>query len=151
MTEQALIEQLINSFADCDAPIVSDYGYGILTERVIAAIASLQHERSRVLAIDSKNLSAYRSLNITAVKPNYKQAIQLLGLEAAPTREEDTPINLIRLICPDIYVKGGDYTKQTLPEALIVEELGGVVKILPFVENRSTISIIQRICQQSGG
>jgi D-beta-D-heptose 7-phosphate kinase/D-beta-D-heptose 1-phosphate adenosyltransferase len=84
-TEQALIEQLINSFADCDAPIVSDYGYGILTERVIAAIASLQHERSRVLAIDSKNLSAYRSLNITAVKPNYKQAIQLLGLEAAPT------------------------------------------------------------------
>ena len=80
-----MIEQLINSFADCDAPIVSDYGYSILTERVIAAIASLQHERSRVLAIDSKNLSAYRSLNITAVKPNYKQAIQLLGLEAAPT------------------------------------------------------------------
>ena len=32
--------------------------------------------------------------------------------------EEDTPINLIRLICPDIYVKGGDYTKQRLPEAL---------------------------------
>jgi D-beta-D-heptose 7-phosphate kinase/D-beta-D-heptose 1-phosphate adenosyltransferase len=29
-TEQALIEQLINSFADCDALIVSDYGYGIL-------------------------------------------------------------------------------------------------------------------------
>ncbi len=47
--------------------------------------------------------------------------------------EEDTPINLIGLICPDIYVKGGDYTKQTLPEALIVEELGGVVEILPFV------------------
>ena len=47
-TEQALIEQLTNSFADCDALIVSDYGYGILTERVIAAIASLQHERSRV-------------------------------------------------------------------------------------------------------
>ncbi len=65
--------------------------------------------------------------------------------------EEDTPINLIGLICPDIYVKGGDYTKQTLPEALIVEELGGVVEILPFVENRSTKSIIQRICQQSGG
>ncbi len=43
-TEQVLIEQLINSFADCDALIVSDYGYGILTERVIAAIASLQHE-----------------------------------------------------------------------------------------------------------
>ena len=65
--------------------------------------------------------------------------------------EEDTPINLIRLICPDIYVKGGDYTKQTLPEALIVEELRGVVEILPFIENRSTSIIIQRICQQNGG
>ena len=84
-TEQALIEQLTNSFADCDALIVSDYGYGILTERVIAAIAQVQQNRECVVAIDSKNLSAYRSLNITAVKPNYKQAIQLLGLEAAPT------------------------------------------------------------------
>ncbi|HEY9779874.1 MAG TPA: D-glycero-beta-D-manno-heptose 1-phosphate adenylyltransferase [Leptolyngbyaceae cyanobacterium] len=401
-TEQALIEQLTNSFADCDALIVSDYGYGILTERVIAAIAQVQQNRERVVVIDSKNLSAYRSLNITAVKPNYKQAIQLLGLEAAPTPsqsrseqiashaekllhltgaqivavtldaegaivfdrqhqlhrttsakasssgtsgagdtyvsaltlalaakapmsaaadlaaaaaavvvgkdgttacsiqelrqflcgevegaeaenltsclshrstpsspltsvqtryiaslplaprhsaldfidkyladlnqlsdrltcyraadrrivftngcfdilhaghvsylsraralgdiliigvnsdasvsrlkgstrpinplpdriqvlaalscvdclisfEEDTPINLIRLICPNVYVKGGDYTKQTLPEALIVEELGGVVEILPFIENRSTTIIIQRICQQNGG
>ena len=122
-----------------------------MTERVIVAIAFLQHERSRVLAIDSKNLSAYRSLNISAVKPNYKRAIQLLGLEAAPTPEEDTPINLIRLICPDIYVKGGDYTKQTLPEALIVEELGGVVEIIPFVENRSPKLMIQRICQKNGG
>ena len=61
--------------------------------------------------------------------------------------EEDTPINLIRLICPDVYVKGGDYTKERLPEASIVEELGGMVQILPFLEDRSTTSMITRICQ----
>jgi D-beta-D-heptose 7-phosphate kinase/D-beta-D-heptose 1-phosphate adenosyltransferase len=61
--------------------------------------------------------------------------------------EEDTPINLIRLVRPDVYVKGGDYTKETLPEALIVEELGGRVEILPFIENRSTTTIIKRVCQ----
>lgn len=61
--------------------------------------------------------------------------------------DEATPINLIQLIRPDIYVKGGDYTKETLPEASVVEQLGGVVEILAFVENRSTTSIIKRICQ----
>lgn len=51
------------------------------------------------------------------------------------------------MVCPDVYVKGGDYTKETLPEAALVEQLGGVVELLPFVENRSTSSIIERICK----
>lgn len=61
--------------------------------------------------------------------------------------DEDTPSNLIHIIRPDVYVKGGDYTKQTLPEAPLVEQLGGIVQILPLVENRSTTSIIERIRQ----
>jgi D-beta-D-heptose 7-phosphate kinase/D-beta-D-heptose 1-phosphate adenosyltransferase len=65
--------------------------------------------------------------------------------------DEDTPSNLIRLVCPDIYVKGGDYTKQTLPEAPLVEQLGGVIELLPFIENRSTSSIIERIRQSNNG
>lgn len=59
--------------------------------------------------------------------------------------DDNTPSNLIRIIRPDIYVKGGDYTKQTLPEASLVEQLGGDVQILPLVKNRSTTSIIERI------
>ena len=57
----------------------------------------------------------------------------------------DTPRELIRVIRPDIFVKGGDYTRQTLPEASLVEELGGDVEILPYLENHSTTSIIERI------
>jgi len=391
-TEQTLIDQLERCFPECDAVVVSDYGYGILTARVIQAIAKLQQSQPRILVVDSKNLTAYRHVGVTAVKPNYHQAIQLLGIPSAepaaradqiaahqgqlldltgaqiaavtldaegalifegdrsphrtyarravnyhatgagdtfvsaltlalaakvstpdaadfaasaaavvvgkagtsvcsaqelresffraegaeeaegaggarvngfpsnrfqspefihgevgkicaeitgneaqglfrdssslvtriasyrdrgyrivftngcfdilhaghvsylnrakalgdiliigvnsdasvsrlkgPSRpinpledrlqilaalscvdllvafNEDTPSNLIQLICPDVYVKGGDYTKQTLPEALLVEQLGGVVQILPFVENRSTTGIIERI------
>jgi len=354
-TEQALIDELERCFANCDAILVSDYGYGILTQRVIEAIAKLQQSQPRVLVVDSKNLTAYRHVGVTAVKPNYDQAIQLLGvpitepsarvaqiaayqgrlleltgariaavtldaegalifegnhsphrtyarraihnhttgagdtfvsamtlalaagaptpaaadlaasaaamvvvqdgttacsaqelretllipsLEAAekycpspsslvarvtsyrasgyrivftngcfdilhaghvsylnrakalgdiliigvnsdvsvnrlkgPSRpinplwdriqvlsalgcvdhlvhfDDDTPSNLIQMVRPDVYVKGGDYTKETLPEASLVEQLGGVVQILPFVENRSTTSIIERICK----
>lgn len=380
-TEQALINELERCFADCDAVIVSDYGYGILTSRVIQTIAKLQQSSPRILVVDSKNLTAYRHVGVTAVKPNYNEAVQLLGLEAlhattlsdrnaradqiathgerlldltgaqiaavtldaegaivferdrsasleeirpsyrtyarpanhsrasgagdtfvsaltlalaaaAPTPvatnlaasaaavvvgkdgtttcsvqelrqylfahplteshnhrvttadkyvldlnsliarveserasgrrivftngcfdilhaghvsylnrakalgdiliigvnsdasvsrlkgssrpinalqdriqvlsalgcvdhlvpfDDDTPINLIRMVRPDVYVKGGDYTKETLPEALVVEQLGGAVQILPFVENRSTTSIIERICGKKGG
>lgn len=368
-TERALIEQLERCFLECDAIIVSDYGYGILTERVIGAIAKLQQTQPRILVVDSKRLTAYRNANVTAVKPNYNEAVQLLGIEALQasvnnceartdqiatykerlldltnaqivavtldaegaiiferncaayrtyaqtanqsratgagdtfvsaltlalaaktttpvatelaasaaavvvgkngttacsvrelrellyikeqrsrgdylpftatdkyvtdisslvvrltsyrasgrrivftngcfdilhaghvsylnrarllgdiliigvnsdvsvsrlkglTRpinplseriqvlaglnsvdylipfDEDTPSNLIQVICPDVYVKGGDYTKETLPEAPIVEQLGGVVEILPFVENCSTTSMIERVCK----
>jgi D-beta-D-heptose 7-phosphate kinase/D-beta-D-heptose 1-phosphate adenosyltransferase len=65
--------------------------------------------------------------------------------------DEDTPSNLLRIVRPDIYVKGGDYTKKTLPEAPLVEQLGGVVELLPFIENRSTSKIIERICQLKNG
>lgn len=59
--------------------------------------------------------------------------------------EEDTPETLIRALRPDLYVKGGDYTLDRLPEAGLVDSLGGEVRILPYVEDRSTTGIIERI------
>lgn len=59
--------------------------------------------------------------------------------------EEDIPYKLIRLIKPDIFVKGGDYNRQTLPEAELVEALGGEVIILPYIQDHSTTGIIERI------
>jgi D-beta-D-heptose 7-phosphate kinase/D-beta-D-heptose 1-phosphate adenosyltransferase len=59
--------------------------------------------------------------------------------------DADTPAHLIRAIRPDVFVKGGDYTRETLPEAPLVEELGAALCILPFVEDRSTTGIIARI------
>ncbi|WP_423149212.1 D-glycero-beta-D-manno-heptose 1-phosphate adenylyltransferase [Rubrolithibacter danxiaensis] len=58
---------------------------------------------------------------------------------------EDTPIELIKAARPHIYAKGGDYTKETLPEAKIVEELGGEVVFVPLVPDHSTTLIIRRI------
>lgn len=58
---------------------------------------------------------------------------------------ENTPINLIKIVKPDIFVKGGDYTKEKLPEAMIVERLGGQIQILPYMENHSTTQIITQI------
>ena len=59
--------------------------------------------------------------------------------------EGDTPEDLIRQLQPDVYVKGGDYTEDQLPEAAIVREAGGEVVLLDYLAGRSTTSIVQRI------
>ena len=56
---------------------------------------------------------------------------------------EDTPVELIRAVRPDVHAKGGDYeSANILPETPVVRELGGDVVILPLVPNRSTSRII---------
>lgn len=59
--------------------------------------------------------------------------------------DEDTPHDLIRAVRPNVFVKGGDYTRDRLPEAGLVEALGGEVRILSFVADRSTTGLIEKI------
>ena len=58
---------------------------------------------------------------------------------------EKTAEELIAEVKPDIYVKGGDYTLETLPEAKIVQSYGGKVEFIPMVAGRSTTNIINKI------
>ncbi|HBB24839.1 MAG TPA: D-glycero-beta-D-manno-heptose 1-phosphate adenylyltransferase [Bacteroidetes bacterium] len=57
---------------------------------------------------------------------------------------DDTPLGLIESIVPDVLVKGGDYTRQTIVGADVVEAHGGRVVTIPLVEGRSTTGIINR-------
>jgi rfaE bifunctional protein nucleotidyltransferase chain/domain len=59
--------------------------------------------------------------------------------------DEETPIELIRTITPDILVKGGDYKIETVVGADFVLNYGGSVEIIPFLEGYSTTGIIQNI------
>ncbi|TMR08344.1 D-glycero-beta-D-manno-heptose 1-phosphate adenylyltransferase [Nonomuraea turkmeniaca] len=59
--------------------------------------------------------------------------------------DEDTPERLLSMIRPDLYVKGGDYTPEMLPEAPLVRALGGEVRVLGYLPDRSTTAIIGRM------
>ncbi|MBR5914517.1 MAG: D-glycero-beta-D-manno-heptose 1-phosphate adenylyltransferase [Selenomonadaceae bacterium] len=75
----------------------------------------------------------------------------LLGLKAVDHViffGEQTAENLIAEIQPDIYVKGGDYTLETLPEAKIVQSYGGRVELVNLVAGKSTTNIIEKISAQ---
>lgn len=78
-TEDELIGRLSEIADDIDGLIVSDYGYGVVTERIVTAIAELQRRRPRVLVVDARDLRRYRDIGATAVKPNYGEAVRLLG------------------------------------------------------------------------
>ncbi len=80
-SEQRLIAHLVRLHVQCDAVVISDYNYGVLTPRVLETLRELQASEPRLVVVDSKRLSVYRELRVTAVKPNYEEALQLLGLE----------------------------------------------------------------------
>ncbi len=58
---------------------------------------------------------------------------------------EQTPVNLIEKIRPDIYVKGGDYEIDTLAETHLVKSWGGKAIAIPFLYERSTTSLLGKI------
>jgi D-beta-D-heptose 7-phosphate kinase/D-beta-D-heptose 1-phosphate adenosyltransferase len=69
----------------------------------------------------------------------------LLMTDAVILFEEDTPLELIKLIMPDVIVKGGDYTVEQIAGAKEVLANGGEVKIVPIVEGFSTTGIIEKM------
>ena len=63
--------------------------------------------------------------------------------------DEDTPINLIDALRPDILVKGGDYTPATVVGADLLTQWGGRVEIVPIIQNKSTTAIVNKIHNRS--
>jgi D-beta-D-heptose 7-phosphate kinase/D-beta-D-heptose 1-phosphate adenosyltransferase len=63
--------------------------------------------------------------------------------------DQDTPLELIAAIKPDVLVKGADYRKEQVVGWDIVESYGGRVALAPLVEGRSTSAVIQRIIEAS--
>lgn len=76
------------------------------------------------------------------------RAVVMAGQEAVSLVtwfDEDTPVEIIGEIRPDILVKGGDYDMTRLPETKLVESWGGHALALPFVQGYSTTGLVQKI------
>jgi rfaE bifunctional protein nucleotidyltransferase chain/domain len=84
------------------------------------------------------------------INPQDDRAYVLAGLASVDFVThfgEDTPRELIARLLPDVLVKGGDYTRESIAGADEVEAAGGRVEVIPLVPGRSTTSIVQRIRQ----
>lgn len=83
-----------------------------------------------------------RPINTESDRATVLQALR--SVDHVVLFEQDTPLELITAIVPDILVKGGDYTRETIVGADVVEEHGGRVVTIPLVEGRSTTNVITR-------
>lgn len=59
--------------------------------------------------------------------------------------DEQTPLELLKIVKPDLYVKGGDYDIETLAETKLVRSWGGDARAISFVDGYSTTSLVRRI------
>ena len=81
------------------------------------------------------------------------RAAVLLGLrsvDAVVRFDEDTPLELIQALRPDVLVKGGDYTPETVVGREFVEAQGGRLILIPFLPGHSTSKIEARILSGRG-
>lgn len=64
--------------------------------------------------------------------------------------DEDTPLEVVTALLPDVIVKGGDYTTDTIVGADLVCANGGRVVVVPLIEGQSTTSTIERMRAEQG-
>ena len=123
--------------------------FDILHQGHIASLSSAASEADiLIIGLNSDASTKRLKGDSRPVNNENSRALLLASLaivDAVIIFEEDTPLNLIRLILPDVLVKGGDYTIDQIAGADEVVSSGGKVVINPILEGFSTTSIIEQI------
>lgn len=127
--------------------------FDILHEGHIASLSQAASEGDYLIVGLNSNASVKRLKGPTRpVNNEHSRALLLASLlivDAVVIFEEDTPLELVKAIMPDVMVKGGDYTVDQIEGAKEVIANGGRVVINPIVEGFSTTSIIEQLKRSS--
>ena len=82
--------------------------------------------------------------------PELERAEMLCALECVSyvtLFDELTPCEMLEVLRPSLHTKGGDYDPEAMPETTVVRANGGDIRILPFVEGRSSTDTIKRVVE----
>ena len=143
--------QLVKRLAACAGPMVFTNGvFDILHRGHVSYLAQARALGASLVVALNSDASARllgkgpgRPLNSEADRACVLAALESVSLVAL--FDEATPVALLKLVRPQLYVKGGDYDIETLEETRWVRSWGGEARALPFVEGYSTTSLVQRI------
>jgi rfaE bifunctional protein nucleotidyltransferase chain/domain len=94
-------------------------------------------------SVRRQNKGPERPLNDQDSRAKVLSALRLV--DAVVIFDQDTPLELIQAIGPDVLVKGGDWTEDKIVGAGYVRSMGGDVRSLKLVEGFSTTSLVERI------
>ncbi len=123
--------------------------FDILHEGHIFSLSQAANEADILIVGVNSDESIKRLKGIDRPVNNEQSRLLLLAslaiVDAVVLFDEDTPLNLITYLLPDVLVKGGDYTIEQIVGAKKVIENGGKVIINPIIQGFSTTGIIEKI------
>ena len=145
------LEQLADRLAKLPRPLVFTNGVFDILHRGHASYLAQARALGASLVVGVNSDASVKMLGKGDDRPINSEADRQALLAALESVDmtvlftEQTPVNLIEKIRPDIYVKGGDYEIDTLAETRLVKSWGGKAVAIPFLYERSTTTLLGRI------
>jgi D-beta-D-heptose 7-phosphate kinase/D-beta-D-heptose 1-phosphate adenosyltransferase len=128
---RTLLTEIERNYDACDAVIISDYDKGLITQPLIQRLGELRKTNNKFLAIDSKRLPSLGILKPSYAKPNYEEALKILGLPGARNRVQQISAHAKKLF----RATGAPLITVTLDEeGTVIIEHGRVTHIVPAPE-----------------
>jgi D-glycero-beta-D-manno-heptose 1-phosphate adenylyltransferase len=143
----------VQAFARLPRPLVFTNGVFDILHRGHVSYLAAARALGASLVVGLNSDSSARALGKGPDRPlngEIDRACVLAALQAVNAVvlfDEPTPLALLDQCRPDIYVKGGDYDIEQLPETPLVRSWGGRALALPFVAGYSTTALVQRIAR----
>ena len=150
-TKVCPLDQLETRVAKLPRPIVFTNGVFDILHRGHASYLAQARALGASLVVGVNSDSSVKMLGKGDDRPINSEADRQALLAALESVDmtviftEQTPVNLIAVIRPDIYVKGGDYEIDALAETQLVKTWGGKAIAIPFIYERSTTSLLGKI------
>ena len=150
-TKVCPLDQLETRVAKLPRPIVFTNGVFDILHRGHASYLAQARALGASLVVGVNSDSSVKMLGKGDDRPINSEADRQALLAALESVDmtviftEQTPVNLIAVIRPDIYIKGGDYEIDTLAETQLVKTWGGEAIAIPFIYERSTTSLLGKI------
>jgi rfaE bifunctional protein nucleotidyltransferase chain/domain len=144
-------EQLADRLASLPRPLVFTNGVFDILHRGHASYLAQARALGASLVVGVNSDASVRMLGKGDDRPINSEADRqallaaLESVDMAVLFAEQTPVNLIEKIRPDIYVKGGDYEIDALAETHLVKSWGGKAVAIPFLYERSTTTLLGKI------
>jgi D-glycero-beta-D-manno-heptose 1-phosphate adenylyltransferase len=144
-------DALAQRIAALPQPIVFTNGVFDILHRGHVSYLAQARELGASLVIGLNSDASARGLGKGPERPlngEVDRACVLAALESVSLVtlfDEATPVELLKLVRPGLYAKGGDYDIETLEETRWVRSWGGDARSLPFVDGYSTTALVKRI------
>ncbi len=143
--------ELLPRLAELARPVVFTNGVFDILHRGHVTYLAQARAQGRSLVVGLNSDSSAKGLAKAPDRPlngEADRACVLAALESVSLVtlfDEATPLELLRIVRPELYVKGGDYDVESLAETALVRSWGGDARALPFVDGYSTTALVARI------